>query len=97
MTQAAPLTSSEQITLRRVAYGEALPGSLNAKDLIRLRTLGLIEGPLLTPVVTASGRRCFNSLARPIPLAETTIEDALADMLQSLRQARQQRRNKRQP
>ena len=91
MTQTALLTTSEQITLRRVAYGQALPGTLQAQDLKRLRTLGLIDGPPQAPTVTADGQRCFETLSRPVALSDTTVEQALTDMLRSLRQGRNRR------
>jgi hypothetical protein len=93
LTDAAPLTNVEQITLRRVAYGQSVPGSLRLQDLKRLRELGLIEGPAKAPVMTASGRRCFESLSRPVALCQTGVEQALADMLRSLREGRERRRN----
>jgi hypothetical protein len=90
LTQVALLTTSEQITLRRVAHGQAIPGSLRAQDLTRLRTLGLIDGPPRAPVVTMDGQRCFDALPRPVPLSDTTVAQALTDTLRSLRQGRQQ-------
>src|SRR5262245_13612688 len=86
LTEGALLTSGEQVTLRRVAYGQSSPGSLRPQDLQRLRTLGLIEGPAQAPVVTPSGRRCFDALPRPAALDHTGLEQALAEMLRSLRQ-----------
>jgi hypothetical protein len=91
LTQAALLTTSEQITLRRVAHGQAIPGTLSAQDLTRLRALGLIGGPPQAPVVTADGQRCFDALPRPAPLSDTTVAQALTDTLRSLRQGRTQR------
>ena len=92
MTQPAPLTAGQQITLRRVAYGQSDPASLNVQDLQRLRDLGLIEGPARAPAVTASGRRCFEGLSRPATLPQAGVEQALADMLRTLRQGRQRAR-----
>ena len=92
MNQAAPLTTVEQITLRRVAYGQSIPGSLPIRDLRRLRELGLIEGSVQSPVMTASGRRCFEALPRPATLSQTGLEQTLADMLRSLREGRKRRR-----
>jgi hypothetical protein len=86
LTDAAPLTTSEQITLRRVAYGQSDPASLSVQDLRRLRELGLIEGPARGPAMTASGQRCFDSLSRPATLRQTSLEQALDDMLRTLRQ-----------
>ena len=93
MNEAAPLTEVEQITLRRVAYGQSIPGSLRVQDLQRLRELGLIEGPAQAPVMTASGRRRFESLSRPVALSQTGLEQVMADMLRSLRQGRERRRS----
>jgi hypothetical protein len=91
LTHGTALSNGEQITLRRVAHGQSVPGTLPARDLERLRALGLIEGSAKVPVVTASGLRCFESLSRPVPLEQTGLEQALMDTLQSLRQGRNRR------
>jgi hypothetical protein len=92
LTDAAPLTTSEQITLRRVAYGQSDPASLSARDLRRLRELGLIEGSARAPAMTASGQHCFDSLSRPATLQHAGLEQVLTDTLQVLRQSGHRRR-----
>jgi len=88
LARAAPLTTGERITLRRLAYGQSDPASLSAQDLRRFRELGLIDGPARAPTMTASGQRCFKALARPVALPQPGLEQALADMLRVLRQGR---------
>ena len=60
----APLSSNEEISLRRVALGICQPADLPARDIARLKTLSLIEehgaGLRLTPL----GRERY--LALPI-------------------------------
>jgi hypothetical protein len=92
LTHGAPLTHDEQITLRRVAYGQSTPGTLPARDIERLRALGLVEGPPHAPAVTPSGRRCFESLSGPAALGQTAFEQMLANTLQSLRTGRKRPR-----
>jgi hypothetical protein len=92
LTQGAPLTDAEQVTLRRVAYGQSDPASLSVQDLRRLRQLGLIDGPARAPTVTVIGQRCFDALSRPAALSQTGVEQTLADMLRDLRQSGRRRR-----
>lgn len=57
------LTADEEVTLRRVAFGESPASTLRAQDLARLRRLRLIdEGK--EPRLTASGRVHFDSLPK---------------------------------
>jgi len=92
MTQKAalPLSADEEITLRRVAYGQSEVTSLRAQDLLRLRDLKLIEGSAREPILTADGKRCFDAL----PRAATQMpvkpgDDMLAGLARMLdRQAR---------
>jgi len=85
LTDAASLTTAEQITLRRLAYGQSDPASLSQQDLRRLRELGLINGPERAPAMTASGQRYFHSLSRPATPRQADLEPVLADMLRRLR------------
>lgn len=61
---ALPLSADEEITLRRVAYGQSQVISLRARDLLRLRDLKLIEGSAHQPILTAEGKRRFDGLPR---------------------------------
>jgi hypothetical protein len=88
LAQGAALTTGEQITLRRLAYGQSDPALLSAGNLRRLRELGLIDGPARRPTMTPSGQRCFEALARPVLLPQPGVEQALADMVRVLRQGR---------
>jgi len=58
------LTADEEVTLRRVAFGESPARTLRAHDLKALRDLKLIkdhpDGPQLTP----EGRKVFDDLPR---------------------------------
>jgi hypothetical protein len=92
LTQAASLTTGEQVTLRRLAYGQSNPASLSVQDLRRLRELGLIDGPVQAPTMTTSGQRCFDALARPLTQPQPTLEQTLADMLRALRRGHQRPR-----
>ncbi len=60
------LSGDEQVTLRRIAFGESPARTLRAADLDQLRTLRLIEegkdGPMLTP----KGRRLYETLPRAL-------------------------------
>ena len=88
-TPAAPrriLTAEEEVTLRRVAYGESPVRTLRAQDLETLRGLRLIvdhgDGPLLTP----QGRKAFDALPRPAAQAgREPMEKMLADLMRVTR------------
>lgn len=59
------LSADEQITLRRVAFGESPAHTLRPGDLVRLRHLRLIADGKDGPYLTAAGRTCFESLPKP--------------------------------
>ncbi|HKV14360.1 MAG TPA: hypothetical protein VJQ81_04905 [Reyranella sp.] len=63
---ASSLTDEEEVTLRRVAFGESEVKVMRARDLARLRTLRLIEDAKDGPQLTAAGRTVFDSLPKPI-------------------------------
>jgi hypothetical protein len=63
--QPAKLTPDEEITLRRVAFGQSEVRAMRRDDLIRLRRLGLIEDAKDGPRLTAAGKRCFDALGNP--------------------------------
>lgn len=73
----APLTSNEEITLRRVAFGQSDVSSLRPQDLSRLRALKLIEGSAREPTLTMGGKRCFAALPKAASFTEFTPHDEL--------------------
>jgi hypothetical protein len=75
--QAAPLSSNEAITLRRVAYGQSDVDSLRSQDLARLRVLKLIEGTTREPTLTADGKQRFDALPKAAALASFKTHDEL--------------------
>lgn len=83
----APLSSSEEVTLRRVAMGSTAQHKLPTEHLKRLEELKLIEairgGYRLTPL----GRQRYNALPRPAGLATDGsprgIEQILSNVIRS--------------
>lgn len=59
------LSADEEITLRRVAFGESPVHTLRAGDLARLRRLRLIADAKDGLCLTEAGRTCFDSLPKP--------------------------------
>jgi len=76
------LSENEEVTLRRVAFGQSEVRAMRAEDLARLRRLRLIEdGKDSRPQLTADGRKCFDALPRPMTLSELKgADDFLATM-----------------
>lgn len=60
------LTANEEVTLRRVAFGESPARTLRAEDLARLRLLRLIADGKDGPCLTAGGRTYFSALPKPV-------------------------------
>ena len=60
------LSADEEITLRRVAYGQSEVRVLRAADLDRLRKLFLIEDAKDGPRLTLAGRIHFASLPKGV-------------------------------
>jgi hypothetical protein len=85
----APLSSNEEITLRRLAIGSTSQHKLPAEHLKRLERLKLIEvsrsGYRLTPL----GRQRYDALPRPAGLAIDGSPRAIEQMLSNLIRARQ--------
>ena len=73
----APLSNNEAITLRRVAFGQSDIGCLRPQDLMRLRSLELIEGGAREPTLTADGKRRFDALPKAAALADFKPHDEL--------------------
>jgi hypothetical protein len=61
---AAILTSEEEVTLRRVAFGQSDVRAMRAQDLARLRHLRLIQDGKDGPCLTVSGRQRFDELPK---------------------------------
>lgn len=60
------LSSEEEVTLRRVAYGESPVHTLRHADLEQLRALRLIEDAKDGPVLTAKGKTRYATLPRAL-------------------------------
>jgi hypothetical protein len=58
------LTDEEEVTLRRVAFGQSEVRAMRAHDLARLRRLQLIEDGRDGPQLTAAGRAVFDELPK---------------------------------
>ena len=85
----APLSSNEEVTLRRVAMGPTAQNKLAAAHLKRLEQLKLIEagrgGYRLTPL----GQQRYNALPRPAGLAIDGSPREIEQMLSNLIRSRQ--------
>jgi hypothetical protein len=79
-----PLTTDEEITLRRVAYGQSEVTHLRANDLARLRELALIAGSPRVPTLTAAGKERFDRLAKPAMVTDFNAQNELAATLNRL-------------
>jgi len=73
----APLSTNEEITLRRVAYGQSDATLLRGQDLERLRVLKLIVGSARAPTLTPEGKQRFDRLAKPAALASFNVENEM--------------------
>ena len=60
------LTGDQEVTLRRIAFGQSELRSLRRGDVARLRTLGLIQDGKDGLELTSAGRRCFDALPKAI-------------------------------
>lgn len=72
-----PLSTNEEITLRRVAHGQSDVAHLRADDLVRLRSLALVEGPPRAPMLTATGKARFDRLSKPAAMTEFNAQNEL--------------------
>jgi hypothetical protein len=64
-SEQTPLSSNEEITLRRVAHGQSDVAHLRPEDLVRLRSLALVDGSPRAPMLTAAGKARFDGLTKP--------------------------------
>lgn len=63
-TPQVSLTPDEEVTLRRVAFGQSDVRAMRAQDLTRLRNLRLIQDGKDGPCLTVSGRQRFDELPK---------------------------------
>jgi len=77
----APLSANEEITLRRVAFGQSDVTHLRAEDLERLRALALVKGSSREPALTPEGKRRFDLLPKAFTLAAYNAQNVLMDTL----------------
>ena len=75
------LSGEEEITLRRVAYGELPVHTLRAADLTHLRALRLIEDGKDGPILTARGKEHHAALPRALGAARHKHQDDLLGAL----------------
>jgi len=75
------LSADEEVTLRRVAFGESPVHTLRAADLAHLRALRLIEDRKDGPVLTARGKEHHASLPRPLGTVRHKQQDDVLDAL----------------
>lgn len=86
----ALLSADEEVTLRRVAFGESEVRTLRAADLVRLRALRMIQDAKDGPVLTPTGKVHFDVLPKAPSLSGSRQTDELL-----LAQSRQLRTAKR--
>ena len=63
------LTADEEVTLRRVAFGQSEVRAMRRDDLARLRKLRLIEDAKDGPRLTMHGNLHFETIGRPSMMA----------------------------
>ena len=86
-----PLSQDEEITLRRVAHGQSDVAHLRVADLVRLRSLELIDGAQQAPMLTAAGKARFDRLAKPAVVTEFNAQNELMATLGRLMARKVQR------
>jgi hypothetical protein len=78
---ATVLTPEEEVTLRRVAFGQSEVRAMRAPDLAQLRKLRLIEDSKDGPRLTAAGRRIFDTLPKAAAQRDSrSFGDLMAQM-----------------
>ncbi len=75
------LTENEEVTLRRVAFGQSEVRAMRREDLAALRALNLIVDHRDGPALTAQGRKVFEALPQP---AAQAGREPLENMLNEL-------------
>jgi hypothetical protein len=71
----APLTEDEEVTLRRVAYGQSSVRTLRRPDLARLYQVRFIEDSTNGPRLTADGKLRFGILPKAASLGASSFFD----------------------
>lgn len=85
----ASLTADEEVTLRRVAFGQSEVRAMRAADLALLRKRRLIEDSKDGPCLTVAGRRHFETLSKPSTQHGTrSFDDMLVQMDKMLSDAK---------
>ena len=82
------LSEEQQVTLRRVAFGESPAHTLRAADLVQLRALRLIEDGRGGLVLTAKGRSHFAALPRALGAGDATQDNLLDSLTRALRDSK---------
>ena len=81
---AAVLTPEEEVTLRRVAFGQSDVRAMRGQDLTRLRNLRLIQDGKDGPCLTVSGRQRFDELPKPV-LMDRPPKDLMSAMAKAIK------------
>ena len=79
------LSDDQQVTLRRIAFGESPTHTLRAADLEQLRALRLIEDGKDGLVLTAKGRRHYAALPRALGAGDVPQDNLLDALDRALR------------
>jgi hypothetical protein len=85
----APLSSNEEVTLRRLAMGPASQHKLPGEPLKHLEQLKLIEASRGGYRLTPRGRQRYDALPRPAGLAVDGLPREIEQMLSNLIRSRQ--------
>jgi hypothetical protein len=78
------LTDEEEVTLRRVAFGESEVKAMRAHDLARLHRLQLIEDGRDGPQLTTAGRAILEGLPKAMGLEKPGRSDDLIQHMERL-------------
>ncbi len=73
----APLSPNEEVTLRRVALGISPMKDLAPRDLMRLKSLALVEIDAGVARLTDFGRQRYSALPRAVPVKNFSSYEAM--------------------
>lgn len=77
----APLSSPQEVTLRRVAFGQSDVRAMRTHDLAELKRRGLIEEGKDGPVLTRTGQQRFDALPKSsIQTKSRSFDDMVAQL-----------------
>jgi hypothetical protein len=93
----APLTSGEEVTLRRIALGLTPLRLLPPQHVSRLERLNLIKGGGSAYQLTTLGWQRYHELPRPRPTADAAPAATIEQMLLSVVRYLESRNNRRRP